>query len=80
MTGHRHRYGQRIAKGYRAKSGGTVGLMVRFAPEEFDRLRALAVDRGIPMAAIVRELVADWVLRGPVWQPPAQCHNDSSER
>ena len=57
MTSHRHRYGQRIAKGYRAKNGGTVGLMVRFAPEDFDHLRALAVARGIPMAAIVRDLV-----------------------
>jgi hypothetical protein len=49
------------AKGYRApgkRKIHSVGIMVRLMPFDFARLRAQAIARNTPLAAIVRDAIA----------------------
>lgn len=69
-----HRYRHKPAKGYRSWSigEGSTGVMVRLDNESFSRLRAIAERRRVPLAAVVREVMADWLLRGPAFEEERQ--------
>ena len=63
-------HGARYRRKSRSKPGETATIVVRMDAPDFEPLKEIADRRGVPLASVVREACRDWILRGPVYEPP----------